>query len=145
MSKVEDFLTSKEEQAIIAAIRVAEQHTSGEIRVHLEPSTEKPSLERAKEVFCFLKMDETVLQNGVLFYVAVDNKQFAVIGGKGIDKKVPSNFWNSIKDRVISEFSKGNYKIGLTAGIQETGKKLKAYFPIESTDTNELSNEISKG
>jgi uncharacterized membrane protein len=69
MSKVEDFLTSVQEQEIIEAIRLAEKDTSGEIRVHLEKSTEKDAIERAKEVFYFLKMDETKLQNGVLFYI----------------------------------------------------------------------------
>ncbi len=36
MSNVEDFLSDKEEQEIIEAIREAEQNTSGEIRVHIE-------------------------------------------------------------------------------------------------------------
>jgi len=36
MSKVEDFLSLKEEEEIIDAIRKAESNTSGEIRVHIE-------------------------------------------------------------------------------------------------------------
>lgn len=145
MSKVEDFLTAAEEQQIIEAIRSAEKNTSGEIRVHLEKSTEKDALERAKEVFYFLKMDETKQQNGVLFYVAVDDKKFSVLGDKGIDSAVPDDFWNSIKNNVISEFSNGNYANGLKLGISETGLKLKEYFPYQSEDSNELPDEISLG
>ena len=145
MSKVEDFLTTTEEQDIIAAIRQAEKNTSGEIRVHLEKNTEKDALTRAKEVFYFLKMDETKQQNGVLFYVAVADKKFSVLGDKGIDNVVPDDFWNSIKDNIISEFSNGNYANGLKLGISETGQKLKEFFPHQSDDINELSDEISLG
>ena len=145
MSKVEDFLTTTEEQEIIEAIRMAENNTSGEIRVHLEKSTEKDALERAKEVFYFLKMDETKQQNGVLFYVAVDDKLFSILGDKGIDNAVPNDFWNSIKDNVLHKFSNGNYVEGLKQGIIETGTKLKEFFPYQSDDKNELPDEISLG
>jgi len=145
MSKVEDFLTSTQEQEIIEAIRLAEKGTSGEIRVHLEKSTKKDTLERAKEVFCFLKMDETKQQNGILFYVAVDDKKFSVIGDKGIDNTVPDDFWNGIKNIVLEHFSKTNYVEGLKQGIAETGLKLKEFFPYQSDDKNELSDEISLG
>ena len=143
MSKVEDFLTSDQEQEIIEAIRLAEKDTSGEIRVHLEKNTEKETLERAKEVFYFLKMDETKQQNGVLFYVAVDDKKFSIIGDKGIDKAVSDTFWNSVKDIVLKNFSNGHFTEGLKLGIAETGLKLKQYFPYKNNDTNELPDSIS--
>lgn len=143
MSKVEDFLTQIEEAQIIDAIRIAEKNTSGEIRVHLEKSSDKNPLERAKEVFYFLKMDETKSHNGVLFYVAVDDKKFSVLGDEGIDNVVSKDFWESIKDAVIKQFSQGRYADGLKEGILETGKKLKEYFPYSLDDKDELPNEIS--
>ncbi len=145
MSKVEDFLTQAQEQEIIEAIRLAEENTSGEIRVHLEKTSDKEPLDRAKEVFYFLKMDETDQQNGVLFYVAVDDKKFSILGDKGIDAAVPNNFWNSIRDAVINQFKSGNYTQGLKEGILETGLKLKQYFPYQSNDKNELPDSISLG
>ena len=145
MSKVEDFLTASEEQAIVEAIQVAEKDTSGEIRIHIEKSTELPPMERALEVFYFLKMDTTALRNGVLFYVAVESKKFAILGDEGINNKVPENFWDSEKELVFSYFKKNAYSKGLELAILEVGKKLKEYFPYQSDDTNELSNEISKG
>ena len=143
MSNVEDFLTQIEEAQIIDAIRIAEKNTSGEIRVHLEKSSDKNPLERAKEVFYFLKMDETKNHNGVLFYVAVDDKKFSVLGDEGIDNVVSKDFWESIKDAVIKQFSQGRYADGLKEGILETGKKLKEYFPYNLDDKDELPNEIS--
>jgi len=143
MSKVEDFLTVAQEQEIIEAIRLAEENTSGEIRVHLEKTSDKDPLERAREVFTFLKMDETTEHNGILFYVAVDDKKFSILGDKGIDDAVPDNFWDSVKDIVINQFKSGNYTQGLKEGILETGLKLKHYFPYQNNDKNELPDSIS--
>ena len=145
MSELENFLTYDEEQRIIKAIHEAEKETSGEIRVHLEKdNSSKDCMEHAKEIFHLIHMDETKEKNGVLFYVAVHNHQFAVIGDEGIDKRVPDDFWNSVKDTVLREFSKGNRADGLILGVLEAGQKLKQFFPYKKTDTNELSNEISK-
>jgi len=145
MSKTEEFLTKAEEQEIVEAIVIAEKNTSGEIRVHIEENNTKPSVERAQEVFHILKMDETELKNGVLFYICMLSKNFAVIGDKGINDLVEPDFWNSTKDHVIEKFKEGKYKEGLVRGILEAGEQLKKHFPYNhEDDTNELSNEISR-
>jgi len=144
MNEVESFLTPAEEQEIVQAIALAEKNTSGEIRVHIENHSETPPIARAQEVFNFLKMYETEARNGVLFYVGVADKQFALIGDIGIDDVVESDFWDSTKDLVLDNFKAKKYKEGLVVGILRAGDRLKAFFPFESDDTNELSNEISK-
>ncbi len=145
MSKTEDFLTKEEEQEIVQAIVVAENNTSGEIRVHIEEHSEKSPLERAQEVFFKLKMDKTKDRNGVLFYVCVADKKFAIIGDEGINNVVDANFWNSTKEVVIANFKEKNFKKGLVDGILKAGEQLKSYFPFQSDDVDELSNEISRG
>jgi len=146
MSKTEEFLTKAEEQEIIEAIVIAEKNTSGEIRVHVEENSTKPSMERAKEVFHNLKMDATELKNGVLFYICTATKSFAIIGDKGINDLVDNDFWHSTKDIVIEKFKEGQYKDGLIKGILEAGEQLKKYFPYNHEgDMDELSNKISKG
>ncbi|WP_163410557.1 TPM domain-containing protein [Flavobacterium ajazii] len=145
MSKVEDFLTKEEEQEIVEAIRVAEKNTSGEIRVHIEKTTSKAHFDRALEVFHELRMDETQLQNGVLFYFAVDDKNFVVCGDKGINDLVADDFWDCTKDKMTEQFKAGKFKQGIVDGILNAGEQLKKYFPWSEGDTNELSNEISKG
>jgi len=145
MSKIEDFLTASQEQQIIEAIKTAEKNTSGEIRVHIEKGTEKPPMERALEVFYFLKMDTTKLRNGVLFYIAVESKKFTIIGDEGINNKVHENFWETEKDLMQTHFLKGEFSTGIELAILEVGNKLKDFFPYHANDTNELSNEISKG
>ncbi len=145
MSKVEDLLTTEEEGEIVEAIRLAEAKTSGEIRVHLEKSSKIAHYDRALEVFHFLKMDNTKLQNGVLFYLAVNDKQFVIIGDKGIDNSVPDNFWQSTRDVVLTHFKNNDFKLGLVEGIALAGEILQQYFPWEHDDIDELSNEISRG
>jgi uncharacterized membrane protein len=144
MSKTEDFLTKQDEQEIVLSIVEAEKNTSGEIRVHIEEHSEKSPLDRAQEVFFELKMNETQDRNGVLFYICVSDKKFAIIGDKGINDVVESDFWDCTKDTVIANFKEGNFKKGLVEGILQAGQRLKNYFPYQSDDTNELSNEISR-
>ncbi len=145
MSKVEDFLTQEEEEAIVEAIRLAEKETSGEIRVHIEKTTDKVPYDRALEVFHDLGMDATELKNGVLIYLAVKDHHFVICGDKGINDVVPNDFWDCTKDAMAAQFKLGNFKQGLIDGITRAGDQLQKYFPYQEGDTNELSNEISKG
>lgn len=145
MSKVEDFLTKAEESEVVEAIRLAEKNTSGEIRVHLEKETSIAPIERAVEVFHELGMDTTQLRNGVIIYVAVKSKQFAIYGDQGINDKVDDDFWDCTKDIMVNHFKTGNNVKALVEGIHNAGEQLKKHFPFEDDDTDELSNEISKG
>jgi uncharacterized membrane protein len=138
------FLSKEDEKEIIAAIASAEKQTSGEIKVHIETKTEKPPLERAQEVFSDLGMTDTEARNGVLFYVGIHDRSFAIIGDKGINEKVAADFWETTKDVVISFFKKQQFKEGLVHGILKAGENLKTHFPYQKNDVNELSNEISK-
>ncbi len=139
------FFSETEQEEIITAIKEAEKNTSGEIRVHVENNCNIDPTKRAIQLFEKLGMHKTELKNGILFYLATNSKKFAVIGDKGINDKVELNFWDSIKDKVINHFSKGEYTAGLTAGIVETGLKLAIHFPYQKDDINELSDDISFG
>jgi uncharacterized membrane protein len=90
-------------------------------------------------------MHETELKNGVLIYLAVADKKFVICGDKGINTVVPDDFWDTTKEAMLSHFKNGEFKQGLIDGIQKAGEQLKNYFPWQDGDTNELSNEISKG
>lgn len=145
MSKIEDFLSASEEQDIVEAIRIAELNTSGEIRVHIEKTSDGDATERALEVFYALKMENTKEQNGVLIYVAVEDRNFVIYGDKGINDVVTDDFWDSTKDVIQSHFKNGHFKQGLIDGILMSGEQLKTHFPYTDSDTNELPDEISRG
>ena len=145
MSKQQQFLSKEEEQEIVEAIKLAETNTSGEIRIHIEGSSKKAPFERALEVFGELEMHQTEQRNGVLLYIAVNDHQFAICGDEGIDKVVADDFWDCTRDVMADHFKKGEFKKGIVAGILNAGEQLKQFFPWQIDDTNELSNEISKG
>jgi len=140
-----EFINKKDEEEIVEAIRTAENNTSGEIRVHIEKKCLKDILERSKEIFHQLKMDNTKLENGVLIYLAVEDKKFYIMGDKGINKKVPEGFWESTKNAMQVHFRNGDFKQGLVDGILKAGEQLQTHFPWDKNDVNELSDEISRG
>jgi uncharacterized membrane protein len=137
--------TEEEKNRIIAAIQAAERNTSGEVKVHVERKCPSELMQRAQEVFVHLEMNRTQLQNGVLFYIALDDHKFAILGDAGIDAVVPGNFWESTKELMRSYFRQQQIIEGICAGIEKAGQQLKAHFPYNSNDVNELSDDISFG
>jgi uncharacterized membrane protein len=135
---------SKEQQAqILASVREAELETSGEIRVHIETTLKGDVLDRAAWLFKKLDMDKTAERNGVLFYLAVEDRKFAIIGDAGINAKVHEDFWNEISEVLKKNFKEGKFTEGLSKGIIMAGNQLKTHFPHRLDDVNELPDEIS--
>jgi len=143
MSK--NYLSKEDQELIVSAIQSAELATSGEIRVHIEPKVSMDPIKRAQEVFFSLGMEKTDQKNGVLIYLAMEDRKLAIVGDEGIHQKVGSSFWEEEKELMKSHFIKEEFAIGLSSAIEKVGEKLKAHFPYQSNDVNELSNEISFG
>ena len=139
------FFNKQEQEDIKQAVLNSELDTSGEIRVHIENVCEGEVLDRAAYVFKWLKMDKTELRNGVLIYLAIKNRKFAIIGDKGINQVVPPNFWDHIKQMMLNHFRNDEFVDGLILGITESGLHLKKYFPYKKGDINELPDDISFG
>lgn len=144
MSVIDSFISKEDEKAVVAAIQEAEKNTSGEIRVHIEAHTDDDHFEHAVQIFQELGMHKTELRNGVLIYVAVTDHQFVILGDEGINTLVSDDFWEQTKDIMQGHFRKGDFKTGLVEGILKAGNELKAHFPYQEDDQDELSNEISK-
>ena len=140
-----NFFTQEEKESIKKSIAEAELNTSGEIRVHIEGLCANDVLDRATYVFEKLAMHKTEQRNGVLFYLAVKNKKFAILGDAGINKVTPDNFWENIKDTMSDYFKEGKFAEGLITGIKMAGEQLKSHFPYMKDDINELPDEISFG
>lgn len=143
--RIKEFIGKEGEARIVAAIKAAELHTSGEIRVHIESKCSGEVLDRAVYVFNYLKMYKTEARNGVLIYIAVDSRKLAIIGDSGINSKVPVTFWDAIKQKMGVAFAAGQYVDGLCTAIEEAGISLKTYFPYRKDDINEQPDEISFG
>ncbi|MCX6328834.1 MAG: TPM domain-containing protein [Bacteroidia bacterium] len=141
--KASSFFTKEQRAHITDAIREAEKETSGEIRVHIETHLSGDVLDRAAWIFKRIGMDKTEKRNGVLFYLAVTDRKFAIIGDFGINSKVPENFWNEIKGVLEKHFREAKFTEGLIKGIVAAGSQLKEHFPHQKDDINELPDEIS--
>jgi uncharacterized membrane protein len=133
----------EEQQRIRTAIEDAEKHTSGQIRVCIEKTCSENVLDRAAKYFHQLDMHKTKLRNGVLIYVAVVDRKFAIIGDAGINKVVPDNFWDDTKDDMLQHFKSGNLVEGIVTGLEISGEHLQKYFPHKKGDSNELSDDIA--
>jgi uncharacterized membrane protein len=142
-SPLRRLLAEQDEARVIAAIRAAEARTSGEIRVHVERHFRGDPMTTARRWFTRLGMEATGERNGILFYVAVDDRAFAIVGDAGIHAKVGEAFWTAVRDAMGDAFAKGNPADGLTQAIGEVGSRLAAHFPRGGGDRNELSDEVS--
>lgn len=118
------------------------KNTSGEIRLHVETRCPENALDRAAYWFAELKMHKTEQRNGVLFYLALADRKFAILGDVGINAQVPAGFWDEVSALVLADFKEQKFAQGLIAGIQKAGENLKAFFPYQSDDVNELSENF---
>ncbi len=141
----EEFLGKENEKLVTQAIKNAEKMTSGEICVHIESVCKEEVLDRAAYVFKMLDMHKTAQRNGVLIYLSIDDRKFAILGDAGINAVVPAGFWEEVKNSMVRRFAEKKFAEGLVEGIVMAGEKLKAFFPYRKDDQNELSDEISYG
>lgn len=143
MASAKTFFNEQEKSIVIDAIRQAESHTSGEIRVHIENFCFGNEVKRAQKLFDKLGMSATKERNGVLIYIAVGHRKVAIVGDKGIHEKLGSAYWQELVENLIRQFREGKKAEGLAASIIECGRQLSRFFPRQADDANELSDEIS--
>lgn len=140
---VRTFLSAHERERVIGAIREFERRTSGEIRVHLQERIDGSAKDAAARAFDRLGMARTRDRNGVLFFVGVRDRRFAVIGDTGIYDAVPRDFWADVVTRVEARFAEGRYAEGLVEGARMAGNALCEHFPPRPDDVNELPDSLS--
>jgi uncharacterized membrane protein len=145
--KKKEFFTEEEKQRLVAAIKQAEQNTSGEIRVFIESKCRfMDALDRAKEIFFRLEMDETEERNATLIYVAIKDKQAAIFGDQGIHQKVGDQYWQTEVLKMLQRFKHEQLAEGISLAVTDLGQALQHYFPYnKDTDKNELPDEIVFG
>ena len=146
-SRKKEFFSKEENDIIVQSIRDAEKQTSGEVRIFVESKCRfMDPLDRAKEIFAELKMENTKDRNGVLFYVALKDRQLAIFADSGIHKAVGEQYWKDVVSHILLFFNKENYALGIKECITKIGEALRSNFPYDAeTDKNELPDEIIFG
>ena len=138
-------LSQEQQLKIVDAIVKAEDCTSGEIRVHVEPKCKTDPVTRAVKVFNRLEMYDTAARNGVVIYLAYESRVCAIIGDVAINEVIPAGFWEGILAEMQAAFAKGNFTEGIIAAVEAVGEALSEYVPYQSDDVNEQPDEISFG
>lgn len=143
--KAEELFQEADRARIHQAVHSAELLTSGEIRVFMEDECKNEVLDRAAFIFAQLEMHETDLRNGVLIYLAVDDRKFCIIGDAGIHHIVGNNFWEEITGQMGVYFRENLFVDGIEYAVRKVGEQLSAHFPRNKNDINELPNDIVFG
>ena len=141
--KQKEFLEKLDQDRIIKAIQNAEEQTSGEIRIHVQPKSGSDIRKFAERTFERLGMTKTALRNGVLLFIASEENRFTILGDRGIDQKVPAGFWDEIAAKLTIRFKNGEFTDGIVEAINAAGMHLKEYFPRATDDVNELPDKIN--
>ena len=146
-SDTANFFSASEKEAILDAIRNAEQQTSGEVRVFIENRCRFVNpLDRAAEIFFNLKMDATGQRNAVLVYLAMKDRQFAIFADEGIYQALGKTYWDMEAAEMVNAFKKESYAAGLITVINDIGQALRQHFPYDRKgDKNELPDDIVFG
>jgi uncharacterized membrane protein len=141
------FLNDDELLRISNKIKQAEKTTAGEICVSIKEhmsffQKRKSVRDLAEEEFFKLGIDKTRDKTGILIFILLESRQFYILADKGINEKVETAAWDSIKNEMQKMFLKGNFCNGVIYGVEEVGKILAIHFPIKPDDTNEISNRV---
>ncbi len=136
--KKNKFFSKEDEKRIIAAIRLAETASSGEIRLYVESNCADSVEKRSVEIFKKLKMYMTHERNGVLIYMAMESRKFAIFGDEGIHKKMGFSFWTAEAATLKTFLSEDKIVDGVCQAAIDIGEALKVHFPHPQNEKNEL-------
>ncbi len=139
-----EFLNKLQQEAIVDAIRKAEEKTSGEIRVFITRKEVQEPLTAAQEHFVEMGMAKTRERNGVLLFVAPRTRTFAIVGDSGIHARCGQDFWDGIAQELTAHFAQEDFSGGLLAAVDRTGTLLAQHFPPAKENPNELSDELGQ-
>ncbi len=140
--KQAEFVQQLEHKKIVAAIRAAEQKTSGEIRVFISRKKITDAVGTAQSEFNRLGMTKTERRNAVLIFVAPASQKFAIIGDTGVHEKCGQKFWEVLATEMTGHFEQNDFSAGIITGIQQAGELLALHFPAQPDDKNELPDKI---
>jgi uncharacterized membrane protein len=127
------------------AIRESETRHGGEIRFVVETGLEGSRLwsnvtprARAEEVFARVGAWDTELDNGVLIYVLLADRDVEILADCGFNGKVGKEEWESVCREMERHFAEGHFETGSLAGVEGVSRLMARHFPPAAREPNEL-------
>jgi uncharacterized membrane protein len=134
--------------AIEQAVAAAERTHAGQIRFAIETSmaplqviNDFPARARALEVFGYLRVWDTELNNGVLIYVQLADRNVEIVADRGLDRRVSTAEWEGVCRLMEEHFRAGRFEAGSLAGVAAVGQMLARHFP-PTADGRGMRNEL---
>ena len=138
--KARQFLKQVQHDDVVAAIREAEQKTSGEIRVFISRKAVEDPVAGAEARFVEMGMEKTRERNGVLIFLAPRSRKFAVIGDSGVHAHCGEVFWRELAAELSAHFQKSEFTLGLVHGIRRRANCWPSTSPgVRMIETNCLT------
>ena len=132
--------------AIEQAIATSEKTHAGEIRFAIETSLPLLNIwndvaprEHALGVFAKLGVWNTELNNGVLIYLQLADRNVEIVADRGLHARVTAAEWEAVCRLMEEHFRSGRFPDGSIAGIEAVASLLARHFPVgQGSRRNEL-------
>jgi uncharacterized membrane protein len=135
---------------IAAAVGRVERAAAAEVRVHLERRVRRrlwkapDALARAQALFHDLGMHQTRHRNGVLVYLALEDRKLAIVGDEAIHAHVGDVYWERVRDLMVSHLRAEAPRDAVVHAVEDLGRVLAEHFPrAPEDDGGDLTNEVS--
>ena len=134
---------------IVQAIKTSEKSHDGEICFIVESGLhpmeilyKKTPKKRAIELFSHYKLWDTELNNGVLIYLLLADRDVEIMADRGIHQHVGNAAWEHICHQMEQQFRHGEFEAGVLQGITDIGALLETHFPDAPSNRSKKSNEL---
>jgi uncharacterized membrane protein len=142
--KASDFISQLDEARIVEAIRVAESHTTGEIRVFVSRKKTSDAVKAALKHFELLGMARTKQRNAVLIFIAPQTRKFAIVGDQAIHERGGDVLWWKAVSQMEYDLKTADATTAILRAVKEVASALAEHFPNDGSKPNELSDTIAK-
>lgn len=148
---INKFINEEEKSAIKESVRLAESRTSGEIKVLVVGSCNKPwpfmsdkkaIYRRAVKEFSAMQIGKTADHTGILIMLSLKERKVQVLADKKINDKVTQDTWSKAVEIIVNNIKQNNQAQGIIQAVEFVGNILAQHFPRKQDDINELSDEI---
>lgn len=120
---------------IVRALAQVERITTAEIRVHLTRKVlERDPFATAESVFKRFQMTRTTHRNGVLIYVNLRTRRFAIAADVGAQEALGRRYWDELARALAEDLRSTHPENAIAIAVRTLGVTLHQHFPIEDTD-----------